>query len=725
MTYWKRIIASAVLVLTGGACLLPGIATARMPRPVEHQLVIDLKPERGTLSAVDTLTFYPGKWERPSFVFLLNGDFEVAPVEIPHNGNWSISRKKITSGNRSFHRIEITKPPEIEWPDYLQLKFGYRGPYHDLQDTGEPSRGDGPHTLLLEESSYFYPVIASSPQKPLLIFEMQTVTSPGWEVVSEGKRITHISGEGRIANTWKCDDPVEEIHLITDQYHEFSGRWEDIDLMVFLRQDDPELARRYIEAAQRYIPFYQRLIGHYPFVKFAVVENSEQTGYGMPSFTLLGSQVIRFPFILHTSFPHEILHNWWGNGVYIDMESGNWAEGLTTYLADHLFPDLEGKGDQYRFQELMKYKNYVSAEGDFPLSEFTSRTDMVTQAIGYGKLVLVLHMLRNRIGDPAFLQGLHDFYFNNLFRRARYNDLQSYMEQASKQDLSTFFRQWVFTRGAPQLRLGAVEPTESGDRFELKFEVEQVQEGPVFDLALPVAIWMEGKEQPVLQTLQLSQARQSFSLEFAKKPRALLLDPRHEVFRRLNDGEIPPSISQTYGDATPQIVFSTTAEENRSRYEAFARLLQGDSTGVTNGEWKQGEHSVWVLGESLPDIPVMKDWLQEKGVEVNQSDLLINGRSFSRADHSVVLTVPHPHNPGRSLTWVILHSQKAVKGLARKLPHYGKYGYLVFEGEDPTNVEKGLWPANREGLLYQPVKGPLPLPRPTPLVNYRPGDPLE
>lgn len=113
---------------------------------------------------------------------------------------------------------------------------------------------------------------------------------------------------------------MEEIHLITDRYHEFRGRWEDIDLQVFLRSKDPELAQRFIETAKLYIPFYQRLIGSYPFVKFAVVENSEQTGYGMPSFTLLGSQVIRFPFILHTSYPHEILHNWWGNGAFVKQK---------------------------------------------------------------------------------------------------------------------------------------------------------------------------------------------------------------------------------------------------------------------------------------------------------------------------------------------------------------------------------------------------------------------
>jgi hypothetical protein len=59
----------------------------------------------------------------------------------------------------------------------------------------------------------------------------------------------------------------------------------------------------------------------------------------MPSFTLLGSRVIRLPFILYSSYPHEILHNWWGNSVYVDYARGNWSEGLTSYLAESITLD--------------------------------------------------------------------------------------------------------------------------------------------------------------------------------------------------------------------------------------------------------------------------------------------------------------------------------------------------------------------------------------------------
>ena len=34
----------------------------------------------------------------------------------------------------------------------------------------------------------------------------------------------------------------------------------------------------------------------------------------------------------------------------------------------------------------------------------------------------------------------------------------------------------------------------------------------------------------------------------------------------------------------------------------------------------------------------------------------------------------------------------AFPGLGRKLPHYGKYSYLGFEGDEPVNTVKGQWP---------------------------------
>jgi aminopeptidase N len=167
--------------------------------------------------------------------------------------------------------------------------------------------------------------------------------------------------------------PTEEVHLIAAPFTEYSRDAGAVKAMAFLRKPDQALADRYLDATAQYLEMYRGLLGPYPYSKFALVENFWETGYGMPSFTLLGEQIIRFPFILYTSYPHELLHNWWGNGVFVDLAGGNWCEGLTAYLADHLVAEQRGQGADHRRAILRKVTDYVTPENDFPLSRFHSR----------------------------------------------------------------------------------------------------------------------------------------------------------------------------------------------------------------------------------------------------------------------------------------------------------------------------------------------------------------
>jgi aminopeptidase N len=129
-----------------------------------------------------------------------------------------------------------------------------------------------------------------------------------------------------------------------------------------LRKPDTALANRYINATADYLALYEKLIGPYPYSKFTLVENFWETGYGMPSFTLLGEKIIRFPFIITTSYPHELLHNYWGNSVYVDNTKGNWCEGITAYMADHLFKEQQGQGAEYRRTTLAKFTDFVNVD---------------------------------------------------------------------------------------------------------------------------------------------------------------------------------------------------------------------------------------------------------------------------------------------------------------------------------------------------------------------------
>jgi hypothetical protein len=52
----------------------------------------------------------------------------------------------------------------------------------------------------------------------------------------------------------------------------------------------------------------------------------------------------------------------------------------------------------------------------------------------------------------------------------------------------------------------------------------------------------------------------------------------------------------------------------------------------------------------------------------------------------------------KAIGLLIVSPIEAFPGLGRKLPHYGKYSYLAFEGAEVTNTVKGQWVASDSPL---------------------------
>ena len=123
-------------------------------------------------------------------------------------------------------------------------------------------------------------------------------------------------------------------------------------LHALLRPESAAHAPALLDAVASYLDLYQPLIGPYPFRQFTVVENFFSSGFAFPGFTLLSSQVIEMGErgLRPGYLDHELLHNWWGNGVLPSRESGHWAEALATYGANYMRPVLEGRSEQGRAQ---------------------------------------------------------------------------------------------------------------------------------------------------------------------------------------------------------------------------------------------------------------------------------------------------------------------------------------------------------------------------------------
>lgn len=465
--------------------------------------------------------------------------------------------------------------------------------------------------------------------------------------------------------------------------------------MVYLQSADPELAQRYLQATERYITEYSDLLGAYPYAKFVTVESFWETGWGMPSFTLLGSRVMRLPFILHTSFPHEILHNWWGNGVYVDSAEGNWSEGLTAYLADHRSKLTKGEGMNYRRDTLQKYTAFTRSGGDFPLNQFRSRHDRTTQAIGYGKSLMLFHMLRKRLGDEVFFAGLRQFYQAHQFTAARFSDLQQAFERSSGEDLSGFFAQWLKRSGAPQLAIQAhtVQAIAGGDNEggqQLMLTLQQMQTGEPFLLDIPlVAEMKDGSVQQ--QTVTMNQRTQSYPLSFPQPLARISVDPAFDVFRVPDGREVPPALNVLFNRAPKTFVLARKVPDGMELvWDDFIDVFSYGQKNMPvqyDDEALPDADTVVLLGGDNAMLSALLDRAQQP-FKLTETAYTLNSVSYTCGLHSLALTLQAGE---QQIILLDASTEQGLAKLAQKLPHYGKYSYVLFNSATGENVAKGQW----------------------------------
>ena len=69
--------------------------------------------------------------------------------------------------------------------------------------------------------------------------------------------------------------------------------------------------------------------------------------------------------------------------------------------------------------------------------------------IAYGKAAAVLHMLEAYLGEETFRAGIHSYLEEHKYGTATTEEFIDLSEQISGQDLSNFFRVWLYTPEKP------------------------------------------------------------------------------------------------------------------------------------------------------------------------------------------------------------------------------------------------------------------------------------
>ncbi len=209
--------------------------------------------------------------------------------------------------------------------------------------------------------------------------------------------------------------------------------------------------------AKEILAFYIKRIGPYAYeklanvqskTKFGGMENASAIFYTENSVTSKGIEEL---------MAHEIAHQWFGDGVTEKSFNHLWlSEGFATFMTNVY---LENKYGEDTLKKRLANDRALVFEFEktngMPVVDTTinNNYDQLLNPNSYQKGGWVLHMLRRKLGEEAFWKGIRNYYAKYNGSNANTYDFRAVMEEARGQNLQSFFKQWLYTPGHPQLEI--------------------------------------------------------------------------------------------------------------------------------------------------------------------------------------------------------------------------------------------------------------------------------
>ena len=682
-----------------------------------HDLEIELRPDTHEIVAQDTIRVSGGPGADQVIHLELHPGLEIEEVLVEKASVrfWedtvdSDATNEEPVASRLSRTLAVQLPRASNPAEAMSVSVSYRGAIHDAP-TASPglrfvrpdrTRGYiGEEGVYLTAETFWYPHVMGS----LASFHVRATVPKGWRAVTHGREVSFETRESTATSEWRVRAGTEALTLAANRFVKRATQWKGIEIATYLFPEDAHLSDQYVTATVHYLDWYTKRLGPYPFPKFAVVENFFPSGIGLPSFTLLGSRVIKRGYTQPYSLGHEIVHSWFGNSVHNHVETGNWVEGLTTYLANYYY-DEQSEGDEkaraHRRRMMMEYNVYVQPTDDYPVIEFRQKENRRDNAIGYQKTAMIFHMLRERMGSRDFFSAIRTLVADYTGRYADWPHVQRTFEKTSETDLSWFFDQWIRRVGLPHLKIvhARVEPAARAG-YRVKFHV--TQQGPPYRLNVPVVIQLEqGREHRA--RLDIRAKTQMMSLWVPAKPRRLQLDPEYQTFRRIHRQAMSPMLNLWVTDQRRAVLVSSTVSETERQglKPAIDRIQsqRDDTTWLDERTSSIGAQSVLAMGHSRtnPWIARILKWCGSQ-VTLNDRSVTIQGTTYKGDGVAVLVNCAHPDDAEHVGSVFFGLSSRAIHGLSRLLFFYGWDSYLVFE--NGTVIARGSFDAPTADLTVE------------------------
>jgi len=661
---WRLLI---VVLLEGPGCSVLSSPWAPAADPgaisvLRHEIQLTIDPSSHRMRGMDRVTIQTGGREIREFSVMLNKALVVAWVSregklLPFYPRPLPPSTELDT--RHAHQIVVRLDRPVHAGETFIVDFDYAGEINDppkeprhlrFVTPSETSGYIGPEGVYIGPETYWYPDVPDS----LASYRVTATIPPGWEVIGQGGLVAHEARADATVTTWdasacgfrspevsaegRFDCLAEGLTLAAGKFVVVMRMSGNTEIATYLYPEDAGLADEYLTAAAAYLDAYSRVLGPYPFPRFSIGENFFASGLGMPSYALLGAGSIRRHYTQPYALGHEIVHSWIGNHVFND-NGGNWAEGLTTYLANYYWHELKGdlqKAREERRLMLLSYAVYVPPDQDYPIVRFKRKSDQRDTAIGYNKAAMVFHMLRREIGDDRFFAALRTLVAEYGGRRIGWREVEALFSRVSSRDLRPFFARWIEQAGAADVKAGA-DPD-----YHVFRRIPRRELHPMLNL-------------------------------FATDPRRIVVVP---------DGG--PAAGEPYRELAERV----------AKQEGVVLRSAGD-VGAAGKDLRDA--SVLLLGG--PSAGPAFAWAARglpPGVELRPDGFRVGGKDYQGRGMALLLSFRNPDDSAHVVSVFYGLSPEAVKPVARLLFFYGWNSHLVFEngaviarGDEPPRPAEG------------------------------------
>ncbi|MDR6641186.1 aminopeptidase N [Luteibacter sp. 1214] len=335
-----------------------------------------------------------------------------------------------------------------------------------------------------EGCDLFWPCIDHPQGRPKLVDEHITVPAP-LVAVGNGVAMGMDEANGMRTYHWRSHDvSTYGVALNIAPYRELSAsyksRFGNVIPLHYWYVDDEKKAKQLFAEFPAMLDFLESAVGPYPFgtEKMGVAETPFK-GMEHQTVNAYGNEYAKNVYGYDDLLQHELAHEWFGN----QMTNANWDdmwlhEAFATYMQPAYAESIGGKMSY--FASLMQIRSRIA--NHHPIVSGTPRReeDVYEDERGgpgqdiYNKGALMLHTLRNLIGDEAFYRAARELVYGTDHPvpgnfAPRYGTTKEYVDivdRVTGKDMHWFFNVYLYQAALPE-----IVATREGQRLHLDWSV--------------------------------------------------------------------------------------------------------------------------------------------------------------------------------------------------------------------------------------------------------------